>query len=1010
MSHTKFLEQIADYYTDNSRINSLADYTFIFPNKRSAHFLKHYIHKRVKDDFVFMPRFTTFTRFASYVSKTPEAQKFELLFILFNAYIDVLKKINPDAETPSFDKFIFWGDMIIDDFDVIDSSLADAEKLYSNLKGLKEITSDYLTKEQKEVIERIWGPTNLTQHIDKFWHHIDYGNKEDMARKFIAMWEVMSPLYKLFRDRLENAGLGTTGMQLRKAADIIKNTSLDELSRHHYVFVGQADISHAEFVIMDRMKSAGCADFFWDLGSPVFHNDGNIDESNITVRFISRLANQFPMPEDFSLQPIEGLGQIDIVGVPSSVMQTKYVGSLIGDLKLDKETALDTAIVVPDASQLMSLMLSLPKQEHGINITLQLPYSSTTFSALFSAIITMQRRSRKSAGRPRTFFFQDVLEVLLNPYIQLIAGKEAAIIRQYIYDKNLFNIDSAALVEHFPDTAFIFNPINEEKDDYLFNLDDSSRYVETLIKTFRKRFSFLTGYKKSFEVKILEYFEKQVENLKNLIKKHSVEMKELTFLSLFERIMLSKSISMEGTPLKGLQVMGVLETRCLDFDTIIFMAMNEQSLPRREYVKTMIPNSLRRGYGLPTIEHTESFYSYYFFRAISRASHVTLVYDTRSPGRGRGEMSRYLEQLLYIHNKGNISHKIIELSGSVAPEREFEVKKTPEIMAQLAEYKKPNSGKRISASALKTFMKCPLEFYLKYVNGLGEDNEPTDYIDAAALGDIFHRTAKRIYDKYVNAPITAEVIDGIIKNKEIDDALLKETAVTLGLDPEKAGYDDISSEGRLLMANIRPELELMLRAEKSNYCADGASFDYVAGELKVSDVQWTVGEHSFNILMFIDRVDRLNDGTLRFIDYKTGLDEQKFKNVEDLFKGNHKVDGIFQLLMYAATYDDIVAKAISSGQDEMWLKKTGVPKDITYSLYVIRNLMKTGILEPIVMGNSPVPAISKIKEEFYPLMKDLIDRIFNETEPFRQCEDVKRCRFCNFKSLCGRNVPVENYY
>lgn len=1009
----KFLEQIADYYTDPARIGTLSDITFIFPNKRSALFLKHYIQQRITAEYALMPRFTTFQHFASYTSQLPEASRFELLFMLYSAYVDVLKEINPKAaESAQFDKFIFWGDMILEDFDVIDSSLADAAKLYANLKGVREITADYLTDEQKEVIERIWGQTNLTQHIEGFWLHIGNDRKTEITSRFIQLWEVLAEVYTRMHKSLTDARKATKGMQLRRSVKVVKDTPIEQLAKRRYVFVGLADLSNAEIAIMERMRRAGCAEFFWDLAAPFFHDGVMPDKSNEAVRFIARMAERFPMPEDFALEPIETTGRIDIIGVPSSVIQTKIAGQIIEQMKPDEQTAFNTAIVVPDPGQLMALMLSLPKQEHGINITLGLPYTSTTFATLFSAIISMQRRSRKPRDRERTFFYQDILEVLLHPHLQIIAPAEANELRGLIYEKNMYNISSEMLLEKYPSLAFIFRPINEKSGDaYLDDIDSSCRYIEQLLSGLKERLLKHGKFENSFEAEIIDFFESQVKDLKDLISHYGIRMEETTFLSLFERIMLAKSISMEGTPLKGLQVMGVLETRCLDFDNMIFLAMNERSLPRREYVRTMIPNSLRRGYGLPTIEHTESFYSYYFFRAIGRAKNTTLLYDTRPPGAGRGEISRYLEQLIYVYRNENVTHKIIDLSGTLPSKRQIEVQKTEDVMKKLALFKKTGSGKKISASALKTYLTCPLRFYLEYVNGIREDNEPTDYIDSATLGDIFHLSAKRIYDTLRGRPITAEIIDRLLAGKDIDNAIIAEIAAATGRDPETTVYSDLNSEGYLILSQIRPQIQLMLKEEKETLCSSGRSFEYVAGELDVIEPQWKVGDHRFNFRMQIDRIDRRNPSTLTFIDYKTGLDEIEVKNdITEIFNpDNNKKHAIFQLLTYAAAYMDLAEELKRTGHTAPWLAEAGQPDDIDIRLYTLRNLMRNGTLDPITYKKQPMPPYSEIKEEFYPLLEQLIDNIFNDTTPFLQADNEDRCKHCHFLSVCGRNPVDKNF-
>lgn len=992
MPQKKFLEQIADYYTSQNKVESLPEFTFIFPNKRSAMFLKRYIQQRIRTKNALMPRFSTFSRFAAQTVHVSEASRFEKLFMLYRSYLQVLAEQNPDRrEQPKeFDRFIFWGDMILDDFDEIDRSLADPEKLYSNLEAIRSLTADYLTDEQKDIIRRIWGDTNLTGHIESFWFHTSHGDTpSDLTRKFISLWQILARIYVVFRDRLRKAGLTTSGMQMREAMKRIKDTPVAELKRRRYVFVGLAEVSNAEIAIMDRLQQAGAADFFWDIASPMFAGArGKFKSANRALRAIARLAEQYPMPDDFCLETIKQSPEIDIVGVASGVAQAKCAGNVIAAMQqkgmLDESGAINTAIVLPDPAQLMPLMLSLPDGLPAVNITMGLPYSTTTFATLFSAIIGMQRRIRKRRGGVRTYFFQDVLEVLVHPHLQLLAPTKANSVRQYIYDRRLFNIDAEKLVCEFEDLAFIFRPIDRQD-----SLEDTYDYITGLLRGIRTALKRHATFNDSFETGILEYFERETGELRRLIDKYGIEMQESTFLTMFERILQSKNINVEGTPLRGLQVMGVLETRAIDFDHIVFLSMNERTFPRRDYVRTMIPNNLRRGYGLPPIEQSESFYAYHFFRAIARAGHATLFYDSRPPGKGTGEMSRYLSQLLYLSGDKNVHHHTLDITGKQPVARAISVSKTKEVMHQLDRFRQPG-GPKISASALKTYLKCPLCFYLQYVNGLRDDDDPVDYLDAAKLGDIFHHTAKRLFDDYRNCVITPGIIDKMLHDGKMEQILIEELATLTGLDPKHTIAEDLSYEAILIKSQIEIQLRSMLETEARQYCT-GDSFVYVEGEMDVADKQWEIYPGlKVNFRMQIDRIDRIGAGTLRFIDYKTGSDKASAGDtIENLFSGDHERNAIFQLLVYAEAYHDLVDPDVR----------------ILPSLHIIKEIVKTGKIAPITFARKemePYPGMSSL---FRPKLNELFSAIFDTETPFAQCEDAKDCRFCPFLSMCGRTLP-----
>ena len=989
MQSNKFLEQIADYYTSPKRKGDLAEIVFIMPNKRSGMFLKRYIQQCVGTHATFMPRFMTLSRFVAVHAHVTEAERYDKLFTLYKAYRQVLEERNSPDQAKDFDRFIFWGDMILDDFDEIDRALADPLKLYGNLKDLKEITADYLTEEQKDIIRNIWGDTPLTiEDSDSFWLHASHKNDDNHSetkRKFIALWQILAQVYTIFRERLLSQGMATPGMQIRMAVKSLQNTPLEELKLHKYAFVGHSDLSTAEFAIMDRLKAAGCAEFFWDVSSPLFSSkNGKFCTENPMFRLIQKAAEHYPMPDDFELQQIDSFGQLDIVGTPSSVGQAKHAGKIITEMyehgELEFNTAINTAIVMPETSLLTPLLLSMPQGLTSLNVTMSLPCSGTTFATLLRSIVSMQKRSRKLHER-RVYYYEDILELLIHPHLQLIAGEQCERIRTKIHTERLFNIDATMLCEEFPQLDYIFSPVADAA-----NLSQVSSYVDRLLQGLKEALNAYTSAQ-TIELQMLDFFQKSISELHDLIMHHGIEMQEETFFHMFERILNTSTIPLQGTPLQGLQIMGVLETRCLDFDNIIFLSLNERTFPRRHYVRTMIPNNIRRGYGLPTIEQKESFYAYYFYRAISRAKHATLIYDSRPANKGSREMSRYLTQLIYTKDQGNIHHTYVDYTHHPSTVREITVEKSPSVMKELQTFTRPG-GARISASALKTYMRCPLAFYLQYVKGLREPDEPKDCLTASMLGDIFHHTMKRLYEPYEGKLITAEIIDELLNGEELWKIILEETANVGYNRPKGIPYEQMTAEAKLNAGIIREQVRYMLDVEKRNYC-QGDSFIYIAGEKDIKDQQWEVIPGlRINFRMQIDRIDQLSDGHLRFIDYKTGTDDYKVgKSIENLFNGEHSRQAIFQLLLYAEAYNDMVQPGIK----------------ITPSLHRLRDIVVSGKIEPLTFNSKPMEPYPALSGEFRPLLNKTIEKIFDETTPFKQGENSESCKFCQFINMCGRN-------
>lgn len=991
----KFLEQVADYYVCKLKsTEDLADYIFIMPNKRSALFLKRNIQERLPRGTNFMPRLTTFGKFLSRRSPLIDASHDDKLFTLYNCYRKVLEHHGHPEQAKDFDKFIFWGDMILSDFDDINCSLADAGKLYKNLNNLKSITADYLTDVQKKVIRDIWGDTPMTEMIDSFWFHTGHGNdhEQPIKRKFLALWQILSEVYDEFVTSMRSRNLGTKGLIAIDAVKTIKNESIEELHKQKYVFVGHSELTTAEIAIMSRLQSAGVADFFWDIASPIFQGNN----PSKVVRIIKNLTKQFPMPDDFHLEVVKNVPQVEIIGFSSSIGQSKYAANILSEWYNENLIkgidSINTAAIVPQQSLLTPLLLGLNENIDKINVTMSVPYSTTTFATLLRLIVALQMRAQKRANGTKTFFYQDVLEVLQHPHIQLIAGSTAEKIRQSINRDNLYNINADDLTNSIPELNYIFRTINNTTD-----IDDTYNYVSELIKGLQSQLKPIAesrGAIQTMEIEILEAINKSVEELYINIKRYDIQMHESTFLILFEKILNSASLNLNGTPLNGLQIMGVLETRCLDFDNLIIMSMNERTFPRRDYVKTMIPNALRRGYGLPSIEQAESYYSYYFFRAITRAKRAVLFYDSRQGIRGGGEMSRYLSQLIYLYDKGNIHHLAVDCNSVQGGLRKIEVPKTAKVLRELEAFKR-EGGPKISASALKTYMNCPLQFYLQYVKGIREEDQPKGFITTAMIGDIFHHSMLELYRPYEGCEITTNTIEHILKGEQIEQ-IVKNEAIKILYNPKKikAELPQLSMEAKLITEITSRQIRHVLKAEIDAYCKDGG-FTYIKGEYDIKNQQWQVTpDLKINFRMQIDRIDQLCTGHLRFIDYKTGTDSNTIgQKITNLFNRDHTRQGIFQLLLYAEAYNDMMM----------------TKNEVTPIIEAPRLIMKDGVIKDITFKSKPLKRCSEISSEFRPLINELITNIFDDVTPFNQCEGTESCQFCKFKPMCGKVMPEKKF-
>lgn len=985
MSRTKFLEEVARYYAV-SHPDRMDNLVFVMPNKRSAMFLKQYVRDNLSG-ITLMPRFTTMGRFISTFADNPEAPRNDLLFILYKSYRKVMAQKGRLERVRDFDAFIFWGDMILSDFNDIDRSHADASALFKNLRDVREIQSDYLDPEQKDIISRIWGESRLTvasgpdedgnDPVERFWLHLAHDGKDGrpLASKFTYLWEILGDLYVEFSAELKRRGISTQGMQYRSAARRLRLVTPDELPfGATYAFVGFNDLSTSEAMILNRLRDIGSAEFFWD-------------GDTATIR---TLAKSFPMPGDFEPAKVESSPEVEVIAMPSNVGQSKALHAILEDIVArgltNPENPIDTAIVLPDEGLLMPVLFSIPASIKAVNITMGLPYRTTTFASLLRSIITMQLRARKIRGGIH-FYYEDVTAVLNHPHIQLICGAEGDKIKNDITENNLYNISAEKTVADYPALAAIFAPVKNSHD-----AEETGRYMLTLLDWLENGLADAAdNYGGLIEVKMLDHFRREVEDILRLVREHDVQMSENTFFSLFERMFDTTQITVSGEPLKGLQVMGVLETRALDFDNVIFLSMNEKIFPRKQYVKTMIPNALRYGYGLPQLDSQEETYAYCFNRLLARARLVKAVYDSRSGNFGSGELSRYISQLRYLRPDLDVTFTTIDLPAAASAPEPVVVRKTEAVLRELDGFK-PGGKLRLSASALKSYKRCPLQFYLQYVRNMRGNDELSDFVSASQYGSVVHKVIEELYTPYRNQEITRELIDSWLSpsNSLIDDltvkCVYKECYKGFNAD---APVSEMPAEGSVIASVAAYTVRTMLEYEREQLCSP--SFTFIRSEMPV-DKPWPVtDELTVNFKMSIDRVDRTSEGVLRFIDFKTGSDMIIAKRgIDELFvRGEHAYDAIFQVLVYCEAYAAI----------------TGKRNNIEPLIYPLKLMTANGGIKPVEIEGLAVTSYLQVSKEFLPRLQALISEIFNPEVDFTQAEDNKSCKFCPFLSLCGRTEP-----
>lgn len=945
---TPFLQQVAAHYLDGQNIEGRC---FIFPNRRSLVFFKKYLGDLLRQSGkgpMLIPPLFTINDFFSSVTGTRTSDRLRLLLELY----DIYKDLNPQAEP--LDEFLFWGEVLLADFDDVDKYLVDARKLMQNVGDFKAIQDqfEYLSESQKEAIGHF-----LSHFRDASGRWRLNPEADDVKARFLRLWNLLYPLYSRFNEALDAKGLAYEGKVYRKlAARLKEGTSVADLLQKAfpevsaYTFIGLNALNECERTLLSRMRDAGLAEFVWDYVSEEIR-----DKANKSSFFMKRNVADYPQafPISAGKRP-----EVKVVSVPSSVGQCKLAEQILSQLSTDNPV--ETAFVLPDESLLLPLLNSLPPQYDSVNVTMGYPMTSSAVYSLLSSIGQMQLRLRQTGGQ-WYFYHRELREVLssgllkplFTPEEQKVIEKVKADAKYYIPEEDL---------RGGPLLQLLFRPVvtRPQEADVAQN-HAVEQYLSELLSYIGQQ---LTKADDLLELDFVARCHKQL----NILQETDLNVLSATHLRLLDRLLQGISVPFRGEPLQGLQVMGPLETRTLDFKNLIILSANEGMFPRRSVSASFIPPELRKGFGLPTYEFQDAVWAYYFYRMIQRPEHVWLLYDSRTEGLKSGEESRYIKQLEY-----HFQWPLKRLAASAAirtVEEESALEKLPRHVEKV-------KNALLSASTLKSYLICPARFYYQVVEGLQSADEVAESLDASMLGNVFHHVMQKLYG------------DKPYYSREDIRALQKDTARIRRLVREEIldQMHSIEVAGRnLVLENILQDYvkqtlkhDLQLLEE-----AGSEGFTIIGLEKKV-----LCEIDGFHFIGFIDRLDSYKPGEVRIVDYKTGRVEDN-----DLLIDDTNAPQIVEQLFGA----DVKARPKIALQ--LFLYDHMAPSVVPAGSRLVNSIYSTARLYSQPLPDVPVSA------EFSRLALDglhaLLAEIVDPSVPFRRTSDTTACDYCDFKAICGR--------
>lgn len=1095
---TEFLKLVARHYLDEIYRNNdgkldptgLSRYLFVYPNHRSALFMGQYLSELVieregaKGRPIMAPRVTTISEIYSLLSPYPLEDQMSLLFRLFSIFNRRYQAAGGQPET--FDKFIFWGQMLLSDFNDIDKydvSLTPAmhrkmvKTLYSVVTDHKEVDVTFagLDEELAEVLAEFWtniNPTALQRPM---------GDTREEKESFLRTWRILYDVYCDLQDDLEKEGVAYEGMLQREVVDRVTGSdeegekALAKLGVDRIVFVCLTAITRVDERLLDWLVSKDMAEFCWDWADPRLEpqtlKGRQLPASHAAyfpsqyTRFRNVLANELPQSlvadKDRKVTLIEvpsGVGQAGEarkqleewirqgVIVPPEIREDGKRKSLP---RQDHRNPLHTAIVLPDENLLFPMLYQMPGSLQPFNVTMGYSLKQSPVTALMDCLSSLQFDARW-VGNELHLNYKSVLALLSHSYLSRLAAESCRTLIKKIHEENLYEVKASDLDDPILNRFLIMDndPLvvserlkalmeflldydaasDEEVDtDVAMELEADGRIKVSVAKEDKEsqesqRPMVFEGYEREFIYNYLLCIKRLQELLKRYDEVRS-SARGYTFFLLLQRLVAGVQVPFSGEPLDGLQVMGVLETRSLDFDNLIILSMNEGIYPAKQQQNTFIPLALREAFGLPSQAHRDSVYAYHFFRMLSRASHVTMIYDSRTEGMNIGEVSRYVLQLKYLCPEIQIEQRSAKHTVLRHDVRSIAVRRDdPQVAEALSRFLAGHGERKLSATAIKDYLACQLRFYLKVIRGLYEQEEIKEGIDASLFGTIVHNTLELLYKPASGNTlrvISADQLEQWIKDarhNRLDSVVgqyLQQAFADVTKGKKMVAYQLIAAEGALDFVINTLDYDRLTAAP---FAILGTEWDQVIDYQMTRDDGSSFKVHLRGIYDRLDIVTHRDANTgkdlrvLRIVDYKTedGSSKMKFASPEELLssKGSKVA---FQVMLYSLLLEHATPEQLKEIHID---PHQPIFDTISPHLYFIRSMVDENYRTPLIFHpdrntNIEIWDVNEYRKQFEEEFQRVLRDIFDSPKPdtyFVQTDNPKRdCEYCAFAELCRLN-------
>lgn len=950
--------------------NNLSKIAVVFPNKRASMFLNDYLIENSKKP-VWSPAYITISDLFRKHSKLVVPDQIKLICDLHKCFVRCTK-INE-----SLDHFYGWGQLMLADFDDLDKNMADAKQVFANVKDIHAYDDvSYLSDEQKEILK-------------KFFANFSDGKNSELKERFLTIWSRFHDIYMQFNEELKEKGMAYEGALYR---DVVGDETVD-FEYDKYLFVGFNMTQKVEHQLFQRLKKMGKAEFYWDFDN--YYLKQKPGQQHEAGCFVRPNISDFPCNLDIHNSDIyDNFGKekkITFISATTEDIQARYVNDWLSkDDRCSKGRK--TAVVMCNEGIMQTVLHSLPENTGPVNITTGYPLQQTPMASLVKQLISL-RCDGFNKNRHR-YILSFVNRVLNHPYIQYLTDNYAVLLNE-INDKSKVYYPSQEQLGKDEALQLLFSNPYEMT-------DDAETFEQNMLQWLVKIVKLLANKTQHIEDPLyLESVFKTytlLNRLLSLMKCGDLDVNYMTLQSLANQLIQSTSIPFHGEPAEGIQIMGVLETRNLDFENLLILSCNEGNMPKGVNDTSFIPYSIRKAFGLTTIDNKVAIYAYYFYRLIQRAKNITILYNNATTDGNKNEMSRFLIQLL-VESGHKIEKKALCIGIEPHASAPADIAKTPEIMKKMVGRFAKREGKTdrplLTPTAINMYLRCPLRFYYNYVCGIKEpDLNDEDKIDGRVFGNIFHKASQLVYEKMMDR-------DGWIRPTYIEKVLKSDVEI------QKAVDDAFNSELFNTKNNSRPEydgLQLLNREVVLIYLRRLLRQDMKLGNFQIIGLEKTIMEdyvitttnHHFTTSLggFIDRLDMVhtdNGESIRVIDYKTGKNKlEKFESIDQLFEPENITkhsDYYLQTMLYS--------KIVSDSE-----KINPSHHPVSPSLLFIQHAIEDKDDIVLEIAKKKIIDIRVHTIEFMDRMDKLIAEIFCEEKSFSPTDNDDMCKMCPYAEIC----------